>query len=250
MVADSGSAGIPIDQLPQRLGVRPAAVPDAIAALKSELTKVGPRIWSSSVPDEVAKTIKKLVAEHHRTKPLEKGAPVNDLRTAAHVPSDLFDSVLQDITAAGKLKSDGGLIRQPNFSAELAGADDALATAILAELTAAGPEPPTVAEMTPRYGPKIGNVMRFLERGKRVVQVEPGRFYTIEALQAVLDRLKGIMSKPREYTPAELREGLGTSRKFLIPLLEYCDRQGLTTRTETGRTWRGSSKGPGAGLPS
>lgn len=57
-----------------------------------------------------------------------------------------------------------------------------------------------------------------LERSQAVVQVEPGRFYTAETLKAVLDRLKQAMPESREYTPAELREALGTSRKFLIPL--------------------------------
>jgi selenocysteine-specific elongation factor len=47
------------------------------------------------------------------------------------------------------------------------------------------------------------------------------------------------MTKGREYSPAELREVLGFSRKFLIPFLEYCDRQGLTARTAGGRAWRG-----------
>jgi hypothetical protein len=57
----------------------------------------------------------------------------------------------------------------------------------------------------------------------------------------VLDRLKAVMPEDREYTPAEIREALNTSRKFLIPLLEYADRKGLTIRGETGRRWRGAA---------
>jgi hypothetical protein len=48
------------------------------------------------------------------------------------------------------------------------------------------------------------------------------------------------MAVGREYSPAELRELLGLSRKFLIPFLEYCDRVGYTVRGVTGRLWRGT----------
>jgi hypothetical protein len=37
------------------------------------------------------------------------------------------------------------------------------------------------------------------------------------------------------YGPAELRESVPLTRKFLIPLLEYCDRMGYTVRNEQGR---------------
>jgi selenocysteine-specific elongation factor len=43
------------------------------------------------------------------------------------------------------------------------------------------------------------------------------------------------MTKGRVYTPAELRDVLGVSRKYLIPFLEYCDRQRITERLEGGR---------------
>jgi selenocysteine-specific elongation factor len=238
IVTESAASGIAIDRLAQRLGVWPAAVQDLIGALKTEVVRVGGRLWSAEVPDELRKLIRKLVAEHHRARPLDKGAPVNDLRAKSHVPAELFDSVLHELTSTGKLTNDGGLIRQPGFSAELSGGDDKLAKALLGELAGAGAEPPTAAELAQRHGEKAANVLRFLERSQAVVQVEPGRFYTAESLRAVLDRLKAAMPERREYMPAELREALGTSRKFLIPLLEYCDRQGLTARTETGRTWR------------
>ena len=58
--------------------------------------------------------------------------------------------------------------------------------------------------------------MRFLERTGDVVQVEQGRYYTKAALGRVLDRLKSVMPEDREYTPAEIRESLDTSRKLVL----------------------------------
>jgi selenocysteine-specific elongation factor len=194
------------------------------------------------VIDDAAKLIRKHVADHHRVKPLDKGAPVNDLRAKTRVPEALFDHVLADLVESRKLANDGGLIRQPGFSAGLSAAEDKVARAAIAELEAAGAEPPSVAELATKHGQQVSNVLRFLERTGEVVQVEQGRYFTRTALQSVLDRLQALMHEDREYTPAEIREALGTSRKFLIPLLEYADRKGLTVRGDTGRRWRGTGE--------
>ncbi|NIR36764.1 MAG: hypothetical protein GWN07_12445, partial [Actinobacteria bacterium] len=42
----------------------------------------------------------------------------------------------------------------------------------------------------------------------------------------------------RAGRPSELREALGVSRKYLIPLLEYLDASGFTRRTPAGRVLR------------
>jgi selenocysteine-specific elongation factor len=237
MITESGTAGLDVRGLPQRLGLRPA---DA-AAIKHGAVRVGDRLWASSVIDDAEKLIRKHVAEHHRQKPLEKGAPINELRAKVRIPEALFDHVLAGLVESRKLANDAGLIRQPGFSAGLSAADDNVARAAMSELEAAGAEPPSVSELATKHGQQVSNVLRFLERTGEVVQVEQGRYYTRTALQQVLDRLKAVMPEDREYTPAEIREALNTSRKFLIPLLEYADRKGLTIRGETGRRWRGAA---------
>jgi selenocysteine-specific elongation factor len=70
--------------------------------------------------------------------------------------------------------------------------------------------------------------------------VEADRYYDAAALDDVVGALRAGMERGREYGPAELRELLGVSRKYLIPLLEYCDRRGVTERRERGRVLGGT----------
>ena len=78
-------------------------------------------------------------------------------------------------------------------------------------------------------------LLRNLEREGKVVQVEGDRFYAAAVVEGLVGRLRSGMTPGREYGPAELRELLGTSRKFLIPFLEWCDRQRITERRPEGR---------------
>ena len=75
-------------------------------------------------------------------------------------------------------------------------------------------------------------------------QVEPNRFYSVEAVREMAEALRAGMRAGREYGPAELRAFVGVSRKYLIPLLEYYDRTGVTDRRGQGRVVREGESGP------
>jgi selenocysteine-specific elongation factor len=83
-------------------------------------------------------------------------------------------------------------------------------------------------------------ILRILEREGVVVPVEADRFYAAEAVDELVGRLRRGMEPEREYAPAELRDLLGVSRKYLIPFLEFCDRRGITARRSGGRVISGT----------
>jgi selenocysteine-specific elongation factor len=87
-----------------------------------------------------------------------------------------------------------------------------------------------VAELEQQYGDGTRALLRLLERDGEVVQVESERYYAAVALSTLVATLRAAMHPGRPYTPGQLRDALGLSRKFLIPLLEYCDRGGITDR--------------------
>jgi selenocysteine-specific elongation factor len=97
-----------------------------------------------------------------------------------------------------------------------------------------------VEELSSDAGRDVTPVLRFLERRGDVVQVEQNRYYASSELKRFVEKLRGLMSGGAELSPSQLREALGLSRKYLIPLLEYSDRVGYTNRGLTGRVWRGT----------
>ena len=107
-------------------------------------------------------------------------------------------------------------------------------------LEAAGREPPSVGELATAYGADVPALLRLLERERRAVAVEADRYYAPAAVEALVAQLRQAMAPGRVYSPAELRELLGVSRKYLIPFLEFCDRKGVTDRRATGRVLAGT----------
>jgi selenocysteine-specific elongation factor len=132
---------------------------------------------------------------------------------------------------------EGAAIRLPGYVAG-AGVAAGDARALLIEtLRAAGPEPPSVSELIAQHGPEVPALLKLLEKERAVVQVALDRWYAREGLATLLARLRAHVRPGHSYPPAELREPLGVTRKWLIPFLEWCDRRGISHRSGDGRTF-------------
>ncbi len=236
-VDEAGGQGIDPASLPVRLGLSPAEC-RALVAADAHIVALGGRLVSATVVADLETAVQSLVDDFHAANALEIGAPSQPLKAKLHASASVADAVVERLVKRGELNAVGGSIARPNWSPSL-GADDAkLADQLLGSLASAGSEPPSADELIAQFGDRADAILRFVERRGDVVQVEKGRYYTAVNLKSLVDRLGAIMAGRGEVSPAEIRDGLSLSRKYLIPFLEYCDRAGYTVRQENGRVWQ------------
>jgi selenocysteine-specific elongation factor len=177
-----------------------------------------------------------MVMDHHDRHPLEPGAPLQAVRASAHAAhAAVVAAAIDRLVRDGEIAVDGSVARASGWAPRLNDVDRQLSERAMALLVKSGPEPPTVPELGAVLGTDVVPVLRFLEREGRVVPVEANRYYERGVLERLVGALREGMRAGQEYGPAELRDLLGFSRKFLIPFLEYCDRVGLTERRSGGR---------------
>ena len=235
---EAAEAGLETATLPVRLGVPPRDVGNLLDG--AELLTINGRVFAADVAASLEERLVRLVADAHRARPLETGVSLQEVRSRLGAPAELIDAVLAHAAAHGTIESSGGVVRAAGWAPRLTDAQRRAVAEIEETIRVAGNEPPAVAELAPRFGPEAGDLLRLLEREGRVVAVEPDRYYAAGSVDALVERLRTNMAPGREYSPAELRDLLGFSRKFLIPFLEFCDRRGLTIRGSTGRRWHGT----------
>ena len=63
-----------------------------------------------------------------------------------------------------------------------------------------------------------------------LVEITTDYFMHVEAEQIAKDKLSGRLAGSDGLTLSEIREVLGTSRKYAVPFCEYLDRVGFTQR--------------------
>ena len=78
-------------------------------------------------------------------------------------------------------------------------------------------------------------MLRLAAASGRVEAVERDRYYARGALDRFVAAVHEV-GQDSDIVPAALRDRLGISRKYLIPLLEWADGKGITVRV--GETQR------------
>jgi selenocysteine-specific elongation factor len=150
------------------------------------------------------------------------------------------------VMADGAVTSVDGVVRARGFRPTGAGGA-AEVDAVVAALDAAGLTPPSVAELAQRLGRSdVATSLRAAAAAGRVEAVERDRYYARSALDRFVNALAEVGAEG-EIGVGAVRDRLGVSRKFLIPLLEWADGRGITSRSGDVRRFRGSVPG-GAGV--
>lgn len=234
-----GSAGVGAAELPVRLGCNPSAV-DRLR--QSESVVVGGRnFFAPGVVQLLMARVRRIVAEYEISSPLSPGIPARTLRENLRVDDGLSDMVIRALERSKEIESFGPTVRRTGWKPSPTPKDVEVSARLAHEICAAGREPPSVGELVARHGGSVPTVLNFLEREGRLVRVEADRYYDRSAVDMLLAKLKTELVPGRIYAPAELRSLLGVSRKYLIPFLEFCDRQGVTERRGEGRVLRQTS---------
>lgn len=141
-------------------------------------------------------------------------------------------AVIDRLVADGRLVRDGDNVRLPGVAAP-APLDPAVAAAMdRLEAALAVPAPPSLADAARTVGCPP-EAVRALERAGRIALLEPDLAYAMTMyrdLAATALRL----STQAPLTPAALRDVTGTSRKFVMAILEDLDRRAILRRTPAG----------------
>ena len=234
ILREASGNGVERALLGARTGLAPAALRDLLT--RTDLVVViGSRVYHPAVVEAAREAIEAMVREGHRVDPLGDGQSVAVLPDLLPFAVGLVERAVADLAESGRVERRGAVLTTPGWQPVVGEQDAEHRSALLSAIRGGGAEPPDVASLTDLYHRDPVPILRILERERVIVAVEPGRFYAVEELERLVTRLRDGMTEGREYSPSELREVLGLSRKYLIPFLEYCDRKRITERRVTGR---------------
>jgi selenocysteine-specific elongation factor len=228
--------GVSIRDIPVRVGCTPGQVPKLI---ETSGARIGTHnLFGVNAVEQVMATVQRIVAEYEIRSPLSPGVPTRTLREALHANEELADISIREMENAGRLEIQGPIVRRRGWVPSPTASDLEATNRLAHDICSGGREPPSVTDLVSRYGSSVPSLLNFLERQGRIVQVEAERYYDQNAVEELISKLRAGLAPGRVYAPAQLRELLGFSRKYLIPFLEFCDRIGVTERRGEGRTLR------------
>ena len=237
--------GLELRLLPVLLGLPPSEC-ERLVTNSTTLMPAGEMLVRRSEVERLSEQLVREVEGFHQREPHEPGMSVETLRHSLRVPDAVAEAALSAAEQGGRLRLQSGVVSVPAFRAvPRASLEDQrrLVTAV----KEAGLVAPPVAAVAVRLGLALaGPALEQAAAGGDLIRVEPGRYLAREALEGFAGVVREVGALG-EITPGVLRDRTGLSRKFLIPLLEWSDRSGITYREGDGRRLRAPRPGAAQG---
>jgi selenocysteine-specific elongation factor len=240
-----GSMLVPTEELAQVIKRPREELHELLGALVREGRAQNPRAerWIHADALESALAVLRRALDEWFAAHAHRGvAEVLELRTRSGLEPMLLDVLLESEAERGALELlPGGRVRPCGRSAELSSEQAELQGRVEERVQTAAHQPPTSQELVQALEARPEDVRAALESlcdAGRLVHVGDGlhlaRAHYDAAREAIVEncRAHGHLEIPA------LRDRLATTRKFLIPLLEHFDAQGLTIRQASNRILR------------
>ena len=185
-----------------------------------------------------------LLEAFHADNPLRGGISREELRSrAGNAQERVFSQLLAGLEVEGVVKSERDQVRLSSHAIKLSAEQQRVVDGLEADYRQSGAAPPSPEEALGRHGVK-GNerheLYQLLVADRRLIRVKEGLFFHAEALDGIQRAVVGHLRQHGEIGPSGIKDLLGVSRKYAIPLLEYFDAQRITVRQGEHRVLRGA----------
>ena len=168
---------------------------------------------------------------YHKSYPLRRGAPTQEIRSRLGLSQPAYLRVLARLHAQKHLVDEGQSLRLPDHRASLTLKLEQEASEYLRALEKEPYSPPTERPLDPEL---LGAL---IAEGK-VVKVNESVVFAASAYQEMSSRIMEHIRSNGSITVAQARTMFDSSRKYVLPLLEYLDQQRITRRVGDERVLR------------
>lgn len=192
----------------------------------------------SNWTDTIASKLKSLHAEQ----PDASGFSALQLSTALPLlPPTLLDWTLSHLVSSKKIVQDGSLYKQVGATQSLDARLSALLDKVMTRLAQDGFAPSSsavLAEALNQPKSEIEKALVMAFRLERAARLGNDLFFERAVFERGIERVRAILSSRGTLQVSDLSKELNSSRKYVVPFLEYLDTKGITER-------RGNDRVPG-----
>ena len=188
-------------------------------------------VFSTAGWDAVMEKTQRSLEGYYRQFPLRRGAPKEELRSRLGMSAQVFNLAFARLQYQAVVEEDGALVRLPGYEPTLSDAQNKQVDAYLRLLETDLFSPPTDA-------PLDSEVLNLLNEQGKVVRVNESVVYSAEAYEQMVTIISEHIRENGDISVANVRDVLGTSRKYALALMDYMDHKRITRRVGDTRVLR------------
>ncbi len=176
--------------------------------------------------DHVSRITTELQAFHQQN-PLLAGMPLENLRNQVVLPAKSLSLILEKLIQEKQLIQQGTMVKLSNYSIQLSDSENQQAQSLLEKFEQHPYSPPDAKECHELIGVDLLHAL--IDQGK-LISISEDILFTPDALEKLTQAVTSHIQQEGSLTLADLRDQFSTSRKYALPVLEYLDKKGVTTR--------------------
>jgi len=184
--------------------------------------------------ENLNKKISFFLENYHRTNPLKAGMPKEELKSK--LPSaglKLFNLMLDMMIKNKEVVSEGETVRLSSHTVSLGGDQAEVKKKILTTYLKSGLCPPYFKDLSKTLdidAKRAKDVLMLLIEEGLIIKTKEELYFHVEVVNSLKKRLVDFLLTHGEITTPQFKEMTGTTRKYLIPLIEYFDSKNVTIR--------------------
>jgi selenocysteine-specific elongation factor len=191
----------------------------------------GSAVLSRSALNRIQVRAVEYLGQYHRQYPLRPGMPREELKSRLRLATRLYNDVLARLVVDGVVAEAGALVRLPTHAVRLDPGQEEVALRLRQRLALTPLAPPALPELRQEVGAGLDDeLLAAVVALGDVVRVGDDLVFATstynEMVAAIVDHLK----EHGRITVAEARDRFGTSRRYVLPVLEHLDRERITRR--------------------
>ncbi|MFZ5856599.1 MAG: selenocysteine-specific translation elongation factor [Chloroflexota bacterium] len=177
-----------------------------------------------------------IVREYHKSFPLRKGIPREELKSKLKLSPRVFNALVTFNVKRSTLNELASLLAMPEHQVNFDAAQQAKVQGLMRKFAANPFGPPSVKECQAEVGEEVYNAL--IDTGELTAVSQEVVFRTKD-YQAMVAKVKSAIQQKGPVTLAEVRDLLGTTRKYVQAFLEHLDTIGVTAREGDARRLKG-----------
>lgn len=220
----------------ERSGLATAERDAAVASLVADdrVVPLGDALVARDTYEALATRVERTASLAHRRSPLRPGAPREEVRSSLALAAKRFNALVSRMVAERRIVERGNALALPSHVVTLGPEAEARWSQAREALARDPLQPPSPAALASEHGVDQELLVALAERGD-LVRVSPDAVFLPEAVASFAAAVIDALERERTITVSRARDLTGSSRKHVVPLLQFLDDHGLTRRVGDDR---------------
>ena len=242
VVRSEGLHPVQTDRLPVLTKDAPQAVKDRLEELMTSGAVIplpsGKEVLHQDMVARGAREATKTLENLHQEDHYPFGFALQTIASRMKHPPQVVRLFLDRAIELKTVEEQSKQYRLSSFKGNLSNEDRRIMGAVETRIRDAGWQAPTAKVLAEELGKplkRVENILVLLEGWGRTVALSPGLHVHMDHVRSARELLVAHCLEHGEMPSNQMKDTIGATRKYVIPLLEYFDQVGLTLRVDSSR---------------